>query len=132
MNKIGRSEPIPYVHIYPYDSFLKEKKTFSGVKKKSCVGLSHLSLFEFFFVEDNPLRCFWCSSANQYWTTPFTVQTCACYLHPIDSHRLIIYDKNINFWVFVCFKLLTHPSSKKTRDKQSATSPKAFGTIFYA
>lgn len=57
MNKIGRSEPIPYVHIYPYDSFLK-KKAFSGVKKKSCVGLSHLSLFEFFFVEDNPLRCF--------------------------------------------------------------------------
>lgn len=57
MNKIGRSEPIPYVHIYPYDSFLK-KKAFSGVKKRSCVGLSHLSLFEFFFVEDNPLRCF--------------------------------------------------------------------------
>lgn len=57
MNKIGRSEPIPCVHIYPYDSFLKEKKAFSGVKK-SCVGLSHLSLFEFFFVEDNPLRCF--------------------------------------------------------------------------
>lgn len=41
MNKIGRSEPIPCVHIYPYDSFLK-KKAFSGVKKKSCVGLSHL------------------------------------------------------------------------------------------
>lgn len=58
MNKIGRSEPIPCVHIYPYDSFLKKKKAFTGVKKKSCVGLSHLSLFEFFFVEDNPLRCF--------------------------------------------------------------------------
>lgn len=36
MNKIGRSEPIPCVHIYPYDSFLKKKKAFSGVKKKLC------------------------------------------------------------------------------------------------
>lgn len=35
MNKIGRSEPIPCVHIYPYDSFLKKKKAFSGVKKKA-------------------------------------------------------------------------------------------------
>lgn len=57
MNKIGRSEPNPCVHIYPYDSFLK-KKSILWCKKKSCVGLSHLSLFEFFFVEDNPLRCF--------------------------------------------------------------------------
>lgn len=35
MNKIGRSEPIPYVHIYPYDSFFFKKKAFSGVKKKA-------------------------------------------------------------------------------------------------
>lgn len=34
MNKIGRLEPNPCVHIYPYDSFLK-KKAFSGVKKKA-------------------------------------------------------------------------------------------------
>lgn len=56
-------------------------------KKKISVCLSHFSLFKFCFVEDNPLRCFLCNSANQYSTTPFTVQTCACYLHPID--RLI-------------------------------------------
>lgn len=54
MNKIGRSEPIPCVHIYPYDSFLK-KKSIHWCKKKSCVGLSHLSLFEFFFVVAQPI-----------------------------------------------------------------------------
>lgn len=59
MNKIGRSEPIPCVHIYPYDSFLKKKKSILWCKKKAVlVYLIFKSLFEFFFVEDNPLRCF--------------------------------------------------------------------------
>lgn len=57
MNKIGRLEFILCVYIYLYDLFLK-KKVFFGVKKKSCVGLFYLSLFEFFFVEDNFLWCF--------------------------------------------------------------------------